>query len=150
VAAILIGPVHPSAQVAEVFKQRVPKVQSGGMESIANTIPNAATGPAATALQKAFIREQLLAQDPEGYIANCRAIEKATPPAYKDVNVPTLMIAGEVDKSAPLEGCKLIFGSLGTGQGKKNLEVLHGVGHWHCVEAPDEVGRLVREFVEGL
>jgi pimeloyl-ACP methyl ester carboxylesterase len=150
VAAILIGPVHPSAQVAEVFKQRVPKVQSGGMESMANTIPNAATGPGATALQKAFIREQLLAQDPEGYIANCRAIENATPPAYRDVNVPTLMIAGEVDKSAPLEGCKLIFGSLGTGEGKKKLEVLHGVGHWHCVEAPDEVGRLVREFVEGL
>ncbi len=149
-ATILIGPVHPSPAVAEVFKQRVPKVQSEGMESMANVIPNAATGPAATALQKAFIREQLLAQTPEGYIANCRAIEHATPPAYKDVEVPTLIIAGEVDKSAPLEGCKLIYGELGTEDGQKRLVVLKGVGHWHCVEAPDEVGRLVKEFVEGL
>ncbi|ETI19667.1 hypothetical protein G647_08680 [Cladophialophora carrionii CBS 160.54] len=149
-AAILIGPVHPSPQVAEVFKQRVPKVQSAGMESMANTIPNAATGPAATALQKAFIRELLLAQDPQGYIANCRAIQHATPPAYHDVKVPTLIIAGEVDKSAPLEGCKLVFERLGVEQAKKRLEVLRGVGHWHCVEAPDEVGQLVREFVEGL
>ncbi|EXJ61746.1 hypothetical protein A1O7_02176 [Cladophialophora yegresii CBS 114405] len=149
-AAILIGPVHPSPQVAEVFKQRVPKVQSEGMESMANTIPNAATGPQATALQKAFIREQLLAQDPQGYIANCRAIERATPPLYHDVRVPALIIAGEVDKSAPLEGCKLIFESLGSEKTRKRLEVLQGVGHWHCVEAPDEVGRLVREFVEGM
>ncbi|KIV79034.1 hypothetical protein PV11_06623 [Exophiala sideris] len=150
VAAILIGPVHPSPQVAEVFRQRVPKVQAEGMEAMANTVPNAATGPNASALQKAFIREQLLSQSTEGYIANCRAIENATPPSYKAVICPTLIIAGEVDKSAPLEGCKLIFESLGTAEDKKKLEVLQGVGHWHCVEKPDEVGRLVREFIQGL
>ena len=149
-AGICIGPVHPSEAVANVFKQRVPKVQSEGMESMANTIPNAATGPAATSLQKAFIREQLLAQTAEGYCANCRAIEIATPPAYKDVKCAMLIIAGELDKSAPLDGCKLIHGELGTASGKKKLKVLEGVGHWHCVEKPDEVGRLVREFVEGL
>ena len=150
IATVLIGPVHPSPSVAEVFKERVPKVQSEGMESMANAIPNAATGPGATALQKAFIREQLLAQTAEGYIANCRGIEHATPPVYKDVKVPSLIIAGEVDKSAPLEGCKLIYDELGTEEEKKRLEMLKGVGHWHCVEAPDEVGRLVKEFVEGL
>ncbi|KAK4941634.1 hypothetical protein LTR10_018512 [Elasticomyces elasticus] len=150
VAAVLIGPVHPSPQVAEVFNQRVPKVQAEGMEAMANTIPNAATGPSASALQKAFIREQLLSQSTEGYIANCRAIENATPPSYKKVTCPTLIIAGEVDKSAPLEGCELIFESLGTPHDKKKLEVLQGVGHWHCVEKPDEVGRLVRKFIQGL
>lgn len=150
IATVLIGPVHPTPQVAEVFRQRIPKVQAEGMEAMANTIPNAATGPSASALQKAFIREQLLSQSMEGYIANCRAIENATPPAYQNVTCPTLIIAGEVDKSAPLEGCRLIFESLGTGEGKKRLEVLQGAGHWHCVEKPDEVGRLVREFVEGL
>jgi hypothetical protein len=30
------------------------------------------------------------------------------------------------------------------------LEVLKGVGHWHCVEAGDEVGRLVKDFLGGL
>lgn len=46
------------------------------MEAMANTIPNAATGSKATPLHRAFIREMLMAQDVEGYVANCRAIGK--------------------------------------------------------------------------
>lgn len=30
------------------------------------------------------------------------------------------------------------------------MQVLHGVGHWHCIEAADEVESLVDEFVQGL
>ncbi|KAH0837553.1 hypothetical protein AYO21_05041 [Fonsecaea monophora] len=150
VAGICIGPVHPSEAVANVFKQRIPTVQSQGMESMANTIPNAATGPGATALQKALIREMLLSQSPEGYCANCRAIELATPPEYAKVKCPMLIIAGDQDKSAPLAGCEMILKELGTTAEKKKLVVLKGIGHWHCVEAPDEVGRYVRQFVEQL
>lgn len=121
-----------------------------GIEAMANSIPNGATGPNATATQKGFIREMLLAQDPEGYIANCHAIEHATPPVYADVKCPVLIIAGDQDKSAPLAGCKFILGELGTQHASKRLEVLEGVGHWHCVEAPDEVGALIKSFVENL
>jgi pimeloyl-ACP methyl ester carboxylesterase len=149
-AAILVGPVHPSPQVAEVFKQRVPKVQAEGMEAMANVIPDGATGPHATALEKAFIREQLLAQTPDGYIANCRAIENAQPPVYQAVTCPVLIIAGEVDKSAPLAGCELILHGLGTDASKKRLEVLPNVGHWLCIEKSDEVGKLVGDFADTL
>jgi hypothetical protein len=41
---------------------------------MANTIPDAATGSRATPLHRAFVREMLMAQDVEGYVANCRAI----------------------------------------------------------------------------
>lgn len=119
-----------------------------GIESMANTIPNAATGGKATATQKGFIREMLMAQDPEGYIANCKAIEHATPPDYANVKCPVLIIAGDQDKSAPLPGCEYILGELGTGH--KQLEVLKGIGHWHCVEAPDEVGPLLQAFIQKL
>jgi pimeloyl-ACP methyl ester carboxylesterase len=115
---------------------------------MANTIPYRATGSLASPLHKAFIREMLLAQDPRGYIANCKAIEKATPPDYKGVKCPVLIIAGEEDKSAPLEGCKYILGELATEN--KELEVLKGVGHWHCVEAGDQVVDLVGRFCDGL
>ena len=64
------------------------------------------------------------------------------------MKVPVLIIAGEEDKSAPLKGCEFILGELGSRE--KKLEVLKGVGHWHCVEASDEVGRLVKGFVDGL
>jgi len=148
VAGICIGPVHPSEAVANVFKQRIPTVQKEGIEAMANSIPNAATGPNATATQKGFIREMLLAQDPEGYCANCKAIQTATPPEYAKVKCPILIIAGEVDKSAPLAGCQKILSELGTDEKRKRLEVLEGIGHWHCVEAPGQVGPLVRGFCE--
>ena len=75
-------------------------------------------------------------------------VEHATPPSYQDVHVPLLIIAGEEDKSAPLKGCEYILREVGSTD--KRLEVLKGVGHWHCVEAGDEVGKLVREFCDGL
>ncbi|KAK5442029.1 hypothetical protein LTS15_011076 [Exophiala xenobiotica] len=148
VAGICIGPVHPSEAVANVFKQRIPTVQKEGIEAMANSIPNAATGPNATATEKGFIREMLMAQDPEGYCANCKAIETATPPEYAKVKCPILIIAGEVDKSAPLAGCQKILSELGTDEKRKRLEILEGIGHWHCVEAPGQVGPLVRGFCE--
>ena len=115
---------------------------------MANTIPHAATGAKCSSLQKAFIRELLMAQDPEGYCANCRAIEHATAPEYGLVKVPLLIIAGDEDKSAPLEGCRYIHDHVSSKE--KQLEVLEGVGHWHCIEAPDDVGRLVARFCDSL
>jgi pimeloyl-ACP methyl ester carboxylesterase len=72
-------------------------------------------------------------------------LERAKPPNYRDVTVPMLIIAGEEDKSAPLAGCEFILGELGSPS--KSLAVLKGVGHWHCVEAADEVAALVSAFL---
>ena len=113
------------------------------MEVIANTIPSGAVGQKASPLAKAFIRELLLGQDAAGYISNCRVIISAKAPAYSEIAVPVLILAGEEDKSAPLEGCQKIFNEMKT---EKKLEVMKGVGHWHCVEAFAEVGRLILEF----
>lgn len=51
---------------------------------------------------------------------------------------------GEEDKSAPLEGVKYIHDQLASQQ--KELRVLKGVGHWHCIEAGDEVGKAIADF----
>jgi pimeloyl-ACP methyl ester carboxylesterase len=119
-----------------------------GMEPMANTIPEAATGSRSTPLHKAFIRELLLGQNPLGYISLCRVISAATAPDYAAVKAPFLLIAGEEDKSAPLDGCKHIIGNV-TSQNKK-IEVLPGVGHWHCIEAGEEVGKLIAEFAKSI
>jgi pimeloyl-ACP methyl ester carboxylesterase len=145
-AAVCIGPVHPSAAVADVFKARIPKVREEGMDAMANSIPTAATGSNTTPLAKAFIREMLLVQSVEGYVLNCKAIEEAVSPIYADVKVPVLIIAGGEDKSAPVEGCQYILNELCSED--KTLEILEGVGHWHCVEAPERVGKLVRSFCD--
>jgi pimeloyl-ACP methyl ester carboxylesterase len=95
-------------------------------------------------LQKAFIRELILGQDPAGYVSLCRVVSTATAPDYAAIKMPLLVIAGDEDKSAPLDGCKHIISHVSSST--KSLDVLSGVGHWHCIEASDEVGKLIVSF----
>jgi len=144
VASVWIGPVYPGAQLTEVFGTRMATVREKGMEAMADTIPSAAVGSGASEVCKAMIRELLLGQSVEGYCGNCRVIKEAEAPKYEDITIPILIVAGEEDKSAPLEGCKKMFEQL-PGEEKK-MVVLEEVGHWHCLEAPEEVSEEILNF----
>ncbi|KAF1945760.1 alpha/beta-hydrolase [Clathrospora elynae] len=144
VAAVLIGPVYPSEAMVPIFEKRIAGVEKDGMQPMADSIPQAAVGKKASPLAKAFIRELLLGQDPAGYVSNCRVIVNAKKPNYSKISIPVLILAGDEDKSAPLEGCKKMFEEIGTSE--KKLEIMQGVGHWHCLEAFDEVVRLIQAF----
>jgi pimeloyl-ACP methyl ester carboxylesterase len=144
VAAVLIGPVYPNENVVPVFEKRIETVQKEGMQPMADTVPQAAVGKKASPLVKAFIRELLLSQDPAGYCSNCRVIINARPPNYSKISIPMLILAGDEDKSAPLDGCKKMFEEMGTSE--KRLEIMQGIGHWHCLEAFEEVGNLIETF----
>lgn len=115
------------------------------MEAMANTVPTAATGPNASNLAKAFIRETLLNQNPEAYIALCLAIANAPAIDYAAIKAPFLLIAGQEDKSSSLEGCEKVYGLMQSAS--KRMEVLRDVGHWHCFEAPEHVGKVIEDFV---
>ncbi|KAI4722692.1 alpha/beta-hydrolase [Aureobasidium sp. EXF-10727] len=147
---ILVGPVWPSSEVTPVFEDRINKVAEKGMDVMADTVPYAAVGSKATSLHHAFIRELLLGMDPAGYISLCRVIANAhkSPPKYAKVTCPTLIIAGEEDKSAPLAGCKKIIEALGSSQ--KDMVVMSKCGHWHCIEDPSEVGKLSLDFLKQI
>ena len=132
VSSVWIGPVYPGPQVVQIVEKRIKVVEKEGMEPLANSIPQMATGSKASPVARAFLRELLLAQDKWGYVSNCRVIAGAKPPKYEKIKVPVLIIVGEEDKSASFEGCKKMFEELGTKQ--KKLEMLEGVGHWHCIE----------------
>ncbi|KAF1361854.1 alpha/beta-hydrolase [Lizonia empirigonia] len=144
VAAVLIGPVYPNEGAIPVFEKRIEAVQKDGMQPMADTVPQAAVGSKASPLASAFISELLLGQDPAGYCSNCRVIINAKPPNYSKINIPILILAGEEDKSAPLEGCKKMFEEMGTSE--KRLEVMKGIGHWHCLEAFEDVAKLIEGF----
>jgi pimeloyl-ACP methyl ester carboxylesterase len=132
VASIWLCPVYPSANVADVFAKRIDLVGKQGMEPLANSVPQAAVGPKAPPMAKAFIRELLLAQDPAGYVSNCRVIASARVPDYGGIKVPVLVVGGEEDKSAPVEGCQRMFKAIGGDE--KKFTVLKGIGHWPCIE----------------
>ncbi|THY55821.1 alpha/beta-hydrolase [Aureobasidium pullulans] len=147
---ILVGPVWPNPEVAPVFEDRINKVAEEGMEVMADTVPYAAVGSKATSLHHAFIRELLSGMTPAGYISLCRVIANAykSPPKYEKVSCATLIIAGEEDKSAPLSGCKKIIEALGSE--KKDMVVMDKCGHWHCIEGPEEVGKLSLDFLKQI
>lgn len=112
----------------------------------ADTVPKSAPAKQASPLVRAFIRELLLSQEPAGYCSNCRVIINAKPPHYGKIQIPILIVAGAEDFSAPLEGCKRMFEEMPSN--KKRLEVMQGVGHWQCLEAPEDVGKLISSFYD--
>jgi len=147
--SVLVGPVHPSPNLATVFNQRIETVQKNGLEALADTVPKAATGSLSTPTHHAFIRALILSQTAENYASLCRTIATASAPEYSKVNSPVLVIAGGDDKTSPLEGCQTIIDSWGA-DAQKKLEVVQGVGHWHVIEAPEQVGRLIVDFAHSL
>jgi pimeloyl-ACP methyl ester carboxylesterase len=119
-----------------------------GMEPIADTVPVAATSTQASALTRAFVRELILGSDPKAYASHCQAIVDAQEPDFAAVQAPVCILAGDEDKSAPLEGCKYILEHVGSS--KKELKVLDACGHWHCVEHPDRVAKETESFCASL
>lgn len=78
----------------------------------------------------------------------CRAIAEAQVPKYQAIEASLLIIAGSEDKSAPLQGSSQILEMYGSS--KKEQKILEGVGHWHNLEAPEEVSKLVGDFALSL
>ena len=115
------------------------------MDSLANTVPTAATNAKSTPLQKAIIRELIMNQDPKSYASHCEVIIEAKEPPFNTIKVPTFIIAGDEDQSTPTEGCQYIFDQLESP--KKELAELKGVGHWYCVEASAEVASQIDTFL---
>ncbi|KAE8452574.1 hypothetical protein EG329_013833 [Mollisiaceae sp. DMI_Dod_QoI] len=158
-AIILLGPVDPSPSLPIIFRQRISTIKSHGLEPLADSIPTAATGSSSTALQHAFIRALILGTSERGYVSLCNVIASAERPEYGKVKVPVLVLVGEEDKTSSLESCEGVLreygtagdvGGEGTGREDERLVVLRGVGHWHCVEDAEGVGRHVRGFLESV
>lgn len=118
------------------------------MEPLANTIPTSATNKKSTALQRSIIRELLLNQDAKSYASHCNVICKMQEPDLKSINTSVLILAGDEDMSAPVVGCQYLHDNL-AGQ-KNELKVMKGVGHWHCIEAGDQVASNIAAFCSSL
>lgn len=168
-AAVMLGPVLPSEDVAKLFEARVKTIEESeqppersalpnlcfanvgiieGMEAMADTVPMGGTGSRATPLQQAFIRQLLLSQNPKGYQSMCKVIRDAKVPSYASINCPTLIIAGEEDKSAPLAGCEEINKRIGSE--RKQFKVVEKMGHWHCIEAPEIMIEAIGKFANSI
>ena len=75
----------------------------------------------------------------------CKVVGGATAPDYASIKLPTLILAGEEDKSAPLTGCEDIQERIGSGN--KQFKVVEKMGHWHCIERPELMIECIGNFV---
>jgi 3-oxoadipate enol-lactonase len=64
--------------------------------------------------------------------------------SLKEIRTPTLLIAGEEDRNAPLKTMERMV----TSMPRAAIEVLRGVGHMAPLEAPDAFAQAVRYFIE--
>lgn len=73
------------------------------------------------------------------------AARQDSTPTLATINVPTLILAGEEDTSAPpAESQRIHQGIAGS-----KLHTIPQTGHYSCLEQPQEVIRLMRQFLDG-
>lgn len=90
--------------------------------------------------------ERLLAEVPEAAYRQAIAclVGFDRREALREIATPTLLIAGEEDRAAPLRTMERMAARLP----RAAIEVLRGVGHMAPLEAPEAFARAVRYFIE--
>jgi 3-oxoadipate enol-lactonase len=126
--------------------QRIAAVQSGSIESLADTVMKMWFAPEFhknAPEELALYRTMLARTYPAGYVACCEALRDADlTDLAPSISIQTLFIAGDHDGSTPTalvqSSAQLVHGA--------HFEVIEGAAHIPCVEKPDDYVRLVQQF----
>lgn len=130
----------------EALGGRAATVRKGGMAAVASTITSAGTSPLTAKsrpLATGAVYASLLAQPAEGYAQACLALAGAKDPDYAAIKCPTLILAGEEDKTAPAATIEFLEKQIP----KAKVEQMQGVGHWHLLEDVEKTAELLRGVV---
>ena len=149
---VLIGP-GPSPLPAAASKAtyaRAAAVREKGMlaSGVADAVSTNGTS-AKTKTEKplglGMARASLLSQDPEGYAKGCMALAGtvSTSLEIEKIEVPTLVIAGADDKVSTVDWARKMEERMQMCR----VEILEGVGHWHCFEDMEGVAKAVKGFL---
>ncbi|MBW8770975.1 MAG: 3-carboxy-cis,cis-muconate cycloisomerase [Gemmatimonadetes bacterium] len=132
------------------WDERMRAVRAGGMEAISETVvgrffgaPFRAEHPDLTR----FITDMVEATPVTGYLAACAAVRDADlRDVVSRIRAPSLVLAGELDQSAPLRQSEELHASISGSE----LVVLPGAAHLSNLEQAEEFTRLVTTFLRGL
>lgn len=127
-------------------RARARAVREGGMSAVADIIVAAALSEKSKSdrpLSVTAVRELILGQNPDGYANACEALAAAVEPDFSSISAPVLLITGDEDKVSPVATNDDLLSIYPHAQ----LQVLEGVGHWHSLEDPETVSRLLTEFL---
>ena len=140
---------YPPAAVA-MWKQRIELVAQGGTAAIADAVMERYfhvgfrdTAPATVA----DFRARLVATDAAGYIACCHAIAGVdTTQRLAQVQVPALVIAGDLDQGTPVAMAETLAAALP----RARLTVLRDASHLSVIEQPAAFAAAVEAFLAPL
>lgn len=128
------------------WQDRIQQIEKGGLEAISKTIVQRWLSPDYRTAHPAETEgciNMLERNSAMGYIQACAAISQADyNPILGRIDHPSMFIGGSADQSTPpklvCENAKNI--------GAARVEILDGVGHLPCIEAPGKMAQLILEF----
>ncbi|RUU06189.1 3-oxoadipate enol-lactonase [Mesorhizobium sp. USDA-HM6] len=150
VEALILSDTAHKIGTAESWNSRIATIERYGIEAIADGIMKVWFTPdfhANRAADLAGCRNMLTRQALPGYIGTCIAVRDADfTDGARRIAVPTLCIVGDQDGSTPPD----LVRSLAALIPGARFEVIRGAGHIPCIEQPDTLAALIRDFVASL
>jgi 3-oxoadipate enol-lactonase len=132
------------------WDERIRSVQAGGMAAISETVVGRFLGASFRAAHPDVTRritDMVEATPAAGYLAVCAALRDADlRDVVSRIRAPSLIVAGELDQSAPLRESQELYTSIANSE----LVVLPGAAHLTNVEQAEEFTRVVTKFLRGL
>ncbi len=143
----LIGPLlAPPDAARPALKDRATKARTDGMVGIADLIVQAGTSASTKTNNPeiaALVREIMMRQDPEGYAVTCEALAAVEAADVAQISVPSLLITGDEDGTAPPRAVL----ALGSKIKNSQTSILSRCGHWTTFEKAEEVNNQVLNFL---
>jgi pimeloyl-ACP methyl ester carboxylesterase len=145
---ILVAPSPPSPMVMPAQAREVMAGAYASRESVETAIDTMLTAKPLSAIDREHVIEDSLRGAPQAKTAwpKFTSLEDIAA-QVGDINVPTLVIAGELDREDPPIRLRA---ELLTRIPQAVMHVLPGTGHLSMLESPDAVARLIAEFSRGL
>lgn len=148
VRAMVVSNSAAKIGTKEMWQERIDAVTAGGIEALADPIMERwFSKPFRQTPEMIAWRNMLTRQPVEGYVGCSAAI--AGTDFYSTtaaLTLPSLFIAGSEDGSTPpdlvRETADLVKGS--------RFELIRGVGHLPCVEAPEEYAGILNLFLKDI
>jgi len=144
----LFGPMkEPPVAAKQALRERASIARRDGMAGIAEQISmGSVAGASRTSnpVAKAFVRESLMRQQPNGYASHCEALSESTAAKHAKILCSTLLVAGEHDPVTPLAMARAMDEDIQNTM----LEVIPEISHWMMIEAPERSAALLREHLD--
>jgi pimeloyl-ACP methyl ester carboxylesterase len=137
----------PPDQARANIRARAGRARQEGMQGIADALLSSSLSSETRAKRLAavaFVRESLMAQDPDGYARSCEALAEMQPADTSKIACPTLLVTGDEDVVSPPQSVRM----MGQKIAGSRVEVLRGCGHWTPVEKPEDCIALLKPFYE--